>query len=123
VLFLPRDLRHLISRHNFQLALRELRDLHSMTRYLYGASQRLKKLSGEDRAQQSAHASRIRDLQQRAHSQELQVHASLQDARTRVRELAITELQQQAVKLQRALGQSRLAVARLYDAGSPKVQP
>jgi hypothetical protein len=135
-------LRHLMTRHHFQLAMRELRDLHSMADYLSGASQRLQMLSEVDMSaqgnpssvserdrfklpqagQQSGYAQRIRTLQGRLSSQERQVQASLRAARARVRALAISELELQAGKLQRALGQSRLAVARLYELGSPEVQ-
>ncbi len=135
-------LRHLMTKHNFQLAMRELRDLHSMAHYLSGANQRLRVLSEADMsqqgnpspvsrdyrfelpqgAQQASYAPRIRVLQERARSQERLAQAGLLDARARVRELAIAELEQQAGKLRRALGQSRLAVARLYEMGSPEVQ-
>ena len=116
-------LRQLLSRHHIQYALRELRDMHNMTRYLSRVVLDLEQLSAEDEAQQSSYAPRIQDLFKRAHAQQLQMQFSLQLAQGRVRELAITELQQQGDKLHRALGQSLLAVARLYDSGSPKVQP
>lgn len=116
-------LRQLISRQHIQYALRELRDLHNMTRYLSRVVLELEQLSDQDQAQQPSYAPRIRDLFKRAHSQQLQVQTSLQLAQGHVRELAISELQQQADKLHRALGQSLLAVARLYDSGSSKVQP
>ena len=134
-------LRHLMTRHHFQLAMRELRDLQSMAHYLSRASQRLQALSkaatsrlgnssgvsGDDRFVSpqkgpSGYAPRVRALQERVRSQERQVQAGLLDARARIRELAITELEQQAGKLQRAMGQSRLATARLYELGNPEVQ-
>jgi tetratricopeptide (TPR) repeat protein len=71
--------------------------------------------------QQSDFAPRITTLQERVRVQERQVQASLQRSQTHIRELAVAELQIQAAKLLQALGQSRLAVARLYDASSGQV--
>ena len=121
-------LRQMMTRHNFQLAMRELRDLQSTALYLSAASHRLQVLSEAEASDpeqpqqglQSSYAPRIRVLQGRVQSQQQQVQASLADARAHVRELAIAELERQAGKLHRALGQSRLAVTRMYEMGSPQ---
>ena len=42
-------------------------------------------------------------------------------AQQRLRQVAVAELQRQAAQLSHSLGQSRLAIARLYDQGSPEV--
>ncbi len=136
----PPFLRHLMTRHSFQLALRELRDLHNLARYFSTADQRLRALSDINAGRpgpnspaaavpplpvtESASTERERNilaLQKRLHDQQQQIEVALDDARTRVRNLAIAELEKQAEGLQRALGQSRLAVARLYETGTAQV--
>ena len=111
-------LHHLMTEHTFRLAMRELQDLQATAHFLSGASGRLQALS----AKEPDHTTRIGDLQTRLHLQERQVQDSLLDAQSRIRSLAITELERQATSLQRALGQSRLAVARLYDTAGAGAQ-
>lgn len=119
-------IRQLVSKQNFQVAMRELRDLNGMARYLSGASQRLRVLAEADenagQQRQAGNSLRILALQERVRLQQVQVKTGLHDARTHIRQLAIAELQQQAEKLQRALGQSRVAVARLYGMAGPEVK-
>ena len=111
---------HLMNRRDFQLVTRELRDLQATAHYLSDASRRLQALSAANTSGQAS--PRVHALQERVRSQEQQVQAGLLDARTRLRELAVAELDQQADKLQRALAQSRLAVARLHESGDSTVQ-
>jgi tetratricopeptide (TPR) repeat protein len=191
-------IRHLITKRNFQVALRELHDLHSLAFSLSEARQRLRVLARVDEEQRESWAtvikkdhftllkdrqqqllaqleqlrrppevvaeagdtsplagqlpelralaqeslrrmSRVEDaialrkqtdyvprisaLRERVLSQERRVQDALRNAREHISQLAIAELQQQAAKLDTALGQARLAVARLYDdAGSSQVQ-
>ena len=70
---------------------------------------------------QAGFAPRIASLDSQVQSQGLLVQAATASAEQQVRELAVAELELQAGELAAALGQSRLAVARLYDQASPEV--
>jgi hypothetical protein len=116
-------LSQLMTRQNVQLAMRELRDLQSTAQYLSSASQRLQALSLVDVSERgglspTSYATRIRALQERVRSEQLQVQAGLAGTRAQLREQVIADLEQQARKLHEALGQSRLAVTRMYELGS-----
>tara|TARA_R110002110_G_scaffold415561_2_gene650910 strand:- start:123064 stop:124968 length:1905 start_codon:yes stop_codon:yes gene_type:complete len=84
--------------------------------------------SGEEQLQQtiarrdrSSFAPRITALEQRVVSGSQRVELAINDAQGQLRQVAVAELERQAAQLARSLGQSRLAVARLYDKGSPEV--
>lgn len=71
--------------------------------------------------QQSSFAGRIAAMQQRLDEQSVRVDIAMGASEKQIRQVAIVELQQQGRALSRALGQSKLAVARLFDLGSPEV--
>ncbi|MEZ5571393.1 MAG: hypothetical protein R3E64_05150 [Halioglobus sp.] len=73
--------------------------------------------------QRTDYVPRISALQEQVVAQEKQVQVALKDARERINQVAVAQLQQKAAKLDTALGQCRLAVARLYDSGNSQVQP
>ena len=66
-------------------------------------------------------APRIDDLRVRVARQLAVVEEAIARAEDGTRQLAVASLEEQAVQLQRALGQSGLAVARLYDLNSAGV--
>lgn len=111
-------LHKLMSKHSFQLAMRELRDLHNIILFLSEADKRLRVLSQDK--ERADYASRIFVLQERVHSQQQQVNTKIFETQSRVRELAIGELEQQTLRLQQALQSSRLALVRLYEMGGPQ---
>jgi tetratricopeptide (TPR) repeat protein len=188
-------LSHLMTKQAFQIALRELQDLHDMAFYLSTARQRLQMLARVDQGQQEGwspllegnrftllknrqqqlqaqveqqrqrlaaadeaediprlrnavqqlqalaqesaqrvlaveeaialrqrtnYVPRIDALRARVQSEELRVQTLIGNAREYVSQLAVAELQLQSAKLDKALAQSRLAFARLYDVGSPQ---
>ncbi len=189
-------IQYLVTRHDFQVALRELQDLHQLAFHLSEARQRLQVLTEVNEAQQDSwstvlnsdrvtrlrdrqqqllgqieqlrqrigavedgghmarlkaemqelqalvqesqlllsrveeavvlrqqtnYARRITELRERTLSREQQVQVALSNARKRISQLAVAELEQQAARIDTALGQSRLAIARLYDSGSSQV--
>lgn len=71
--------------------------------------------------QQSSFESRITALEQRVERQAMGVEHAIARSEQGVRQLAVTELERQVAQLSRTLGQSRLAIARLYDQGSQEV--
>jgi outer membrane protein assembly factor BamD (BamD/ComL family) len=98
--------------------LRELQQLAGVT------SRTLASLQGTiARREVSSFAPRLARLQQRLAEQLGQVEYALDISNNRVRHLAIAELQNQTRELTRSLGQSKLAVARLYDRGSLGARP
>ena len=66
---------------------------------------------------------RISALQQRKYEQTALVDTAIQHSESGVRQLAILELERQSQQLSRALGQSSLAIARLYDQESVEHLP
>lgn len=66
-------------------------------------------------------APRIEALGQRVAAASIRVRDATSRAESRIRQLAVAELEAQAQQLVSSIGQSRLAVARLYDQGSPEV--
>ncbi len=61
------------------------------------------------------------DVRIKPHRQ--RVDRAITQAEAHIRQLAIAQLEQQENELSRALGQSRLAIARLYDYGSAEQSP
>ena len=64
---------------------------------------------------------RIETMDTRVSSQRQQLEALIGKSEQQLRQLAVAELKQQETQLSRALGQSRLAIARLFDKSSPEV--
>jgi hypothetical protein len=62
--------------------------------------------------------SRIESLSERVEAQRIRVDVAMLASDNELRRVAIAELQEQSLELTRALGQSKLAIARLYDRGS-----
>lgn len=71
--------------------------------------------------EQSAFEPRIAALRERVQAQSEKVASAILDSEQHIRQVAVVELQFQASQLSHSLGQSRLAIARLYDKGSPEV--
>jgi hypothetical protein len=98
---------------------REMRDLEALS------AQSTLALQAVDQAikqrQQSDFAPRIENLVLRVQEQAADVDEAMAASELAVRHLAVAELERQAEQLSRSLGQTRLAIARLYDMGSPEV--
>jgi hypothetical protein len=60
-------------------------------------------------------ASRIEGLSARVETQRARVASAMLASDTELRRVAIADLQEQSQELSRALGQSKLAIARIYD--------
>jgi hypothetical protein len=60
-------------------------------------------------------ARRITAMDARLRPHRQRVDRAIAQSETQIRQVAIVELEQQESELSRALGQSRLAIARLYD--------
>jgi hypothetical protein len=73
--------------------------------------------------QQSNFSPRIAGLGVRLGGYQERVDSSLGQAETRIRTLAVSELEQQQQRLSYYLGQAKLAIARLYDRGSIEAMP
>ena len=71
--------------------------------------------------QEASFAPRIVGLGERVSEQRVRAELALADSEGKIRHIAVNELERQSRQLTRALGQSRLAMARLYDIGSPEV--
>jgi hypothetical protein len=71
----------------------------------------------------SGFAARIVSLQQKLSQQGEQVNLALVESSNNIKTIAIAELQNQAQELARYIGQSQLAIARLYDKGAAGGQP
>ncbi|MEM9254717.1 MAG: hypothetical protein AAGA91_04675 [Pseudomonadota bacterium] len=92
---------------------RQLRDLQGL---LSESQRRVASLDlAISQRQASDYAPRISALLARTEAQVLQVDLALDLAETGVRRLAVAELNSQSEQLAQSLGQSRLALARLYD--------
>jgi hypothetical protein len=63
-------------------------------------------------------AQRIAAMAERIKPHRQRVERAIAQSETQIRQLAIAQLEQQELELARALGQSRLAIARLYDNSS-----
>ena len=105
---------------------RAQRELASLEAVLAESEQRF---AGLDKAiagrRQSNFAPRIVALSDRVSVQQSQLAAALDSSETALRQVAVAELRAQERALSHSLGQSRLAVARLYDRSStgPGVSP
>ncbi|MCZ6829924.1 MAG: hypothetical protein O7F73_10125 [Gammaproteobacteria bacterium] len=103
------------------LNLRQLRELQALTRQTRASLERLEEtVAGREH---SSFSPRIEALQQRLGTQRIRVNLAINASSSEVRRVAVAELQNQARELSRSLGQSRLAIARLYDKGSIEGQP
>ena len=66
---------------------------------------------------------RIATMDERIEPHRLRVDRAISQSESQIRKLAIAQLEQQESELSRALGQSRLAIARLYDESSAERSP
>lgn len=83
------------------------------------ANERLLRLEGLQVDRYEAQfAERLSQLEQRLGQQQISVGQSLAQSEQLIRQLAVAELENQQRRLSYYLGQAKLAVARLYDAGS-----
>ena len=98
---------------------RQLEDAEALVEQTRAGTARLDEAMA--RRQQSGYAPRIAALETRVQAGAARVQQAIAAARQRLRQVAVAELQRQAAQLSHSLGQSRLAIARLYDQGSPEV--
>jgi hypothetical protein len=95
------------------------RELAELGAALEESTQRLARLDTTiANRQASDFEPRIVMLGQRVEEQSVKVDVALLESESGLRQVAIAELERQARALKHSLGQSRLAVARLYDASS-----
>ena len=100
---------------------RQVQDLQRLSQQ---ASDRLARLEQTiARRQHSSFAPRIASLEVRLSLQRGRVALAMASSSAGLRRVAVAELQRQARELSRSLGQSQLAIARLYDQGSIGRQP
>jgi hypothetical protein len=66
---------------------------------------------------------RIAAMDERLKPHRQRVDRAIAQSETQIRQVAIAELEQQENEISRALGQSRLAIARLYDSSSAEQSP
>lgn len=87
------------------------------------ASQSLFQNVGEAMASRSHNefTPRIASLVQRIATQHKRAELAIRESELQIRSIAVAELEHQSIQLAKALGQSRLAMARLYDRGSAEV--
>ena len=64
---------------------------------------------------------RIAALVQRVATQHNRSELAIRESELQIRAIAVAELEHQSMQLAKALGQSRLAMAKLYDRGSAEV--
>ena len=98
---------------------RELEDAQALVARSAAAAGRLDEAMA--RRRQAGFAPRIAALDTRVRSGTARVGQAITAAREQLRQVAVAELERQAAQLSHYLGQSRLAIARLYDQGSPEV--
>jgi hypothetical protein len=98
---------------------RELEDAEALVAQTRAGTIRLDEAMA--RRQQSGFAPRIAALDARVEAGAARVKQALAAAQQQLRQVAVAELERQAAQLSHSLGQSRLAIARLYDQGSPEV--
>ena len=103
---------------------RARRELASLEQSLAESTERMASLdTAISSRRQSNFSPRIAQISDRVAEQQVTVSAALLRSESGLRRVAIAELEQQALALSRSLGQSRLAVARLYDRSSAGVSP
>lgn len=74
--------------------------------------------AASEHAGQASFMPRITRLEQRTEAQSTRTVAAIDHATSNLRQVAVSELTSQRTALTRALGRSRLAIARLYDVAS-----
>lgn len=95
------------------------KDLTQVAKLLEEVKQRLTALNAlNDNRYDAAYAGRIDVLRDRLQQQKAAVSAQFTSVEEDIRQLSIAELEQQQQRLSYYLGQAKLAVARLYDAGA-----
>ncbi len=100
------------------------RELAGLDAALEESNQRLARLDATiANRRQSDFEPRILQISQRVEQQSAKVDVALLESESGLRQVAIAELERQARALKHSLGQSRLAVARLYDRSSAGVSP
>jgi tetratricopeptide (TPR) repeat protein len=102
-------------------ARQQLRELEQLAQQASDSLRRLEQTVAE--REHSSFAPRIALLQQRLEEQSKTVTLAIAHSSEQVRRVAVAELKNQERQLSRSLGQSKLAVARLYDKGSMGYQP
>lgn len=103
---------------------RARRELATLEQALAESTERMSSLdTAISNRRQSNFSPRIVQLSDRVAEQQVTVAGALLQSESGLRRVAIAELEQQAIALSRSLGQSRLAVARLYDRSSAGVSP
>ena len=101
-------------------ASRELQELEQLAEA--GAEQLLQIGQAIVLRRDSGFVTRIEELSTRLVAESDRVEVALVASEEEIRRVAIAELQREAEQLSRSLGQSRLAIARLYDQGSREMQ-
>ena len=96
--------------------------LASVDELLAETEQRLARLDELNADRYDAEFSQqVTQLQQRLLQQRSDVDAVIQQAEQQLRQLAVNELEKQQQRLSYYMGQAKLAIARLYDAGSAEL--
>ncbi|MFK8048493.1 MAG: hypothetical protein AB8B81_08670 [Halioglobus sp.] len=70
---------------------------------------------------ENAFTPRIAELVRRVETQHGRAELAIRESESQIRTIAVAELEHQSNQLAKALGQSRLAMAKLYDRGSAEV--
>ena len=95
------------------------RQLHELEQLLQQSDDGVVAIDQAIAQQSESHfGSRIEGLSARVETQRTRVASAMLASDSELRRVAMAELQEQSLELTRALGQSKLAIARLYDLGS-----
>jgi hypothetical protein len=95
---------------------RDLAELHTLLEQTDDGIARLELAQAQ--SVNSSFSGEIEQLQARLKMQSNRVQLAIAASGTQVRRVAVAELKRQALALSHSLGQSKLAIARLYDLGS-----